>query len=53
MEESRECKVPAAILAIGTANPSNCVNQDNYPNFLFYVTNTQHLTNVKEKFFAF
>ncbi|XP_030534133.1 chalcone synthase 3-like [Rhodamnia argentea] len=50
MEKSCECKVPAAILAIGTANPSNCVNQEDYPDFLFRVTNTQHLTNVKKKF---
>ncbi|KAF7849310.1 hypothetical protein BT93_L0990 [Corymbia citriodora subsp. variegata] len=50
MEESRECKVPAAILAIGTANPSNCINQEDYPDFLFGVTNTQHLTNAREKF---
>ncbi|XP_056174712.1 chalcone synthase 2-like [Syzygium oleosum] len=50
VQQSRECKVPAAILAVGTANPSNCINQEDYPEFLFRVTNTHHLTNVKEKF---
>ncbi|XP_030535022.1 chalcone synthase-like [Rhodamnia argentea] len=47
---SSDCKVPAAILAIGTANPSNCIFQDDYPDFLFGVTNSEHLTDLKERF---
>ncbi|KAF8014036.1 hypothetical protein BT93_H0003 [Corymbia citriodora subsp. variegata] len=43
-------KAPASILAIGTANPPNCIHQDNYPDFLFRLTNSNHLTHVKKKF---
>ncbi|XP_030464986.2 chalcone synthase-like [Syzygium oleosum] len=43
-------KAPAAILAIGTANPPYCIHQDDYPDFLFRITNSNHLTHVKEKF---
>ncbi|KAF8025186.1 hypothetical protein BT93_F2126 [Corymbia citriodora subsp. variegata] len=43
-------KASAAILAIGTASPPNCIRQDDYPDFLFRVTNSNHLTHVKKKF---
>ncbi|CAB4309152.1 unnamed protein product [Prunus armeniaca] len=45
-----EAKSPAAILAIGTANPANCYYQQDYPDFLFRVTNSDHLTELKDKF---
>ena len=41
---------PAAVLAIGTANPANCVPQDEFPDFYFRATNSDHLTGLKDKF---
>ena len=31
---------PAAVLAIGTANPANCVSQEEYPDYIFRVSKT-------------
>ncbi|KAF3791265.1 1-3-6-8-tetrahydroxynaphthalene synthase [Nymphaea thermarum] len=41
---------PAAVLAIGTANPPNVIDQSTYPDYYFKVTNSEHLTGLKEKF---
>nr|ABD24244.1 chalcone synthase [Abies alba] len=41
---------PAAILAIGTATPPNAVDQSTYPDYYFKVTNSEHMTELKEKF---
>ena len=41
---------PAAMLAIGTANPTNCVLQEEFPDYYFRVTNKEHLTDLKETF---
>ncbi|KAI4338207.1 hypothetical protein L6164_016551 [Bauhinia variegata] len=41
---------PAAIMAIGTANPANCVDQSSYPDYYFRITNSEHMTELKEKF---
>lgn len=41
---------PATILAIGTANPTNVVDQNAYPDFYFRVTNSEHLQELKAKF---
>ncbi|KAL2320396.1 hypothetical protein Fmac_029365 [Flemingia macrophylla] len=41
---------PATILAFGTATPSNCVIQADYPDYYFRITNSQHMTDLKEKF---
>uniref|UniRef100_A0ACD5WE92 Uncharacterized protein n=1 Tax=Avena sativa TaxID=4498 RepID=A0ACD5WE92_AVESA len=41
---------PAAVLAIGTANPPNCVSQEEYPDYYFRITKSQHLTELKQKF---
>lgn len=41
---------PATILAIGTANPSNVIDQSAYPDFYFRVTNSEHLQDLKAKF---
>ncbi|XP_057718392.1 chalcone synthase [Arachis stenosperma] len=41
---------PATVLAIGTATPSNCVYQDTYPDYYFRITNSEHMTDLKEKF---
>ncbi|PUZ45070.1 hypothetical protein GQ55_8G190800 [Panicum hallii var. hallii] len=40
---------PAAILAIGTANPANCIEQDEFPDWYFRVTKSDHLTKLKAK----
>ncbi|CAN6205459.1 unnamed protein product [Urochloa humidicola] len=47
---ARRADGPAAVLAIGTANPANCVLQDDFPDFYFRVTNSEHLVGLKEKF---
>ncbi|KAJ4888082.1 Chalcone synthase [Raphanus sativus] len=41
---------PASILAIGTANPPNQVIQAEYPDYYFRITNSDHMTDLKEKF---
>ncbi|KAG6530027.1 hypothetical protein ZIOFF_012248 [Zingiber officinale] len=41
---------PATILAIGTANPANVVDQSAYPDFYFRVTDCEHLQDLKAKF---
>uniref|UniRef100_A0A1U7V8K6 chalcone synthase n=1 Tax=Nicotiana sylvestris TaxID=4096 RepID=A0A1U7V8K6_NICSY len=41
---------PATVLAIGTANPTNCFDQNTYPDYFFRVTNSEHKTELKEKF---
>ncbi|XP_038700257.1 chalcone synthase-like [Tripterygium wilfordii] len=40
----------ASILAIGTANPPNCFYQADYPDFYFGITQSEHMTQLKEKF---
>ncbi|KAI4370920.1 hypothetical protein MLD38_019212 [Melastoma candidum] len=40
----------ATILAIGTANPPDIMHQAEYPDFYFRITNSEHMTDVKEKF---
>jgi chalcone synthase len=37
----------AAVLAIGTANPANCLHQDEYPDGYFGVTKSDHLITLK------
>ncbi|XP_044358916.1 bisdemethoxycurcumin synthase [Triticum aestivum] len=41
---------PAAVLAIGTANPPNRLSQEEYVEYYFRVTKSQHLTDLKRKF---
>ncbi|GAB4858560.1 Chitin synthase, class 1 [Ancistrocladus abbreviatus] len=41
---------PATILAIGTAVPPNCNYQADFPDYYFRVTNSEHRTDLKEKF---
>ncbi|KAF6998322.1 hypothetical protein CFC21_014446 [Triticum aestivum] len=40
----------AAVLAIGTANPANQVSQEEYPDYYFRVTKSEHLTDRKDTF---
>ncbi|KAF8694213.1 hypothetical protein HU200_038343 [Digitaria exilis] len=39
----------AAVLAIGTANPSHCVRQDEFADWYFRVTKSDHLAMLKDK----
>ncbi|CAL9783049.1 unnamed protein product [Musa acuminata subsp. burmannicoides] len=41
---------PATVLAIGTANPRNVVDQLAYPDFYFRVTNADDRQELKDKF---
>ncbi|MCD7445983.1 Chitin synthase, class 2 [Datura stramonium] len=41
---------PATVLSIGTSNPPNCFDQSTYPDYFFRVTNSEHKTELKEKF---
>ncbi|XP_047077503.1 bisdemethoxycurcumin synthase-like [Lolium rigidum] len=49
MRQAQRADGPASVLAIGTANPANCVRQDEYADYYFRVTNTEHLTKLKSK----
>ena len=39
----------AAVLAIGTANPTSCVPQEEYADWYFRVTKSEHLRELKAK----
>ncbi|KAG8093342.1 hypothetical protein GUJ93_ZPchr0012g20776 [Zizania palustris] len=47
---ARRAAGTAAVLAIGTANPSNVVVQRDFPDFYFRVTNSDHKKELKDKF---
>ncbi|KAG8099907.1 hypothetical protein GUJ93_ZPchr0013g33873 [Zizania palustris] len=40
---------PATVLGIGTANPETCMPQDEYPDYYFRVTNSEHLPHLKDR----
>ncbi|TKW01020.1 hypothetical protein SEVIR_8G149800v4 [Setaria viridis] len=40
---------PAAVLAIGTAVPANCVRQDEFTDWYFRITKSDHLAKLKAK----
>lgn len=40
---------PATILAIGTANPTNIVPQDEFTDYYFGLTKSEHLIELKDK----
>nr|WNX29020.1 chalcone synthetase [Rhododendron delavayi] len=48
--KAQRAQGPATVLAIGTATPANCVNQAEYPDYYFRITNSEHKTDLKEKF---
>nr|APO10382.1 chalcone synthase [Echinacea pallida] len=50
IREAQRAQGPATILAIGTATPSNCVCQADYPDYYFRITKSEHMTDLKEKF---
>lgn len=41
---------PAAIMAIGTANPPNVIDQVNFADFYFRMTSSEDKKELKEKF---
>uniref|UniRef100_A0A0E0EW26 Chalcone synthase n=1 Tax=Oryza meridionalis TaxID=40149 RepID=A0A0E0EW26_9ORYZ len=51
--DSRRCtqhsEGPATVLAIGTANPENIVLQDDFTDYYFGLTKSEHLTELKDK----
>jgi bisdemethoxycurcumin synthase len=49
MRRAQRADGPAAVLAIGTANPASIMPQDDYPDYYFRVTNSEHLTDLKAK----
>lgn len=50
MRKRQRAQGPANVLAIGTATPSNCVYQADYPDYYFRITNSEHMTDLKLKF---
>nr|AWX67437.1 chalcone synthase 3 [Salvia miltiorrhiza] len=50
ISRARRAEGPATVLAIGTATPPNCVEQSSFPDYYFRVTNSEHKTELKEKF---
>ncbi|OAY37101.1 chalcone synthase [Manihot esculenta] len=50
IRKAQRAQGPATILAIGTATPSNCVNQADYPDYYFRITKSEHMAELKEKF---
>lgn len=50
IRKAQRAEGPATIMAIGTATPSNCVDQSTYPDYYFRITNSEHMTELKEKF---
>ncbi|KAI4378050.1 hypothetical protein MLD38_015591 [Melastoma candidum] len=50
VRRAQRAQGPATILAIGTATPPNCVDQSTYPDYYFRITNSEHKTELKEKF---
>jgi Chalcone and stilbene synthases, N-terminal domain len=47
--EAQMSKGLANVLAIGTALPPVCVPHETYPDMYFRLTNSEHLTELKEK----
>ena len=50
VRKAQRAEGPATIMAIGTATPPNCVDQSTYPDYYFRITNSEHKTELKEKF---
>ncbi|KAK4356882.1 hypothetical protein RND71_022492 [Anisodus tanguticus] len=48
--KAQRAEGPATVMAIGTATPSNCVDQSTYPDYYFHITDSEHKTELKEKF---
>ena len=50
IRNAQRAQGPATILAIGTATPTNCILQADYPDYYFRITKSEHMVDLKEKF---
>ncbi|KAL0376887.1 UNVERIFIED_CONTAM: Chalcone synthase [Sesamum calycinum] len=50
IRRAQRAEGPATVLAIGTANPPNCIEQSTFPDYYFRITNSEHKTQLKQKF---
>ncbi|RZC94033.1 hypothetical protein C5167_016724 [Papaver somniferum] len=50
IHNAQRARGPATVLAIGTATPTNCFYQADYPDYFFKITKSEHRTDLKEKF---
>jgi len=50
IREVQRAQGMATIMAIGTANPPNFMEQSDYADFLFRITNSEDKVELKEKF---
>jgi len=50
IRRAQRAEGPASILAIGTANPPNAIEQCDYPDYYFRITSSEHKVELKEKF---
>lgn len=50
IRKAQRAEGPATVMAIGTATPPNFIDQSDYPDYYFRVTNSEHKTELKEKF---
>jgi hypothetical protein len=50
VRKAQRAEGPATVMAIGTATPPNCVEQSTYLDYYFRITNSEHKTELKEKF---
>lgn len=49
VRKAQRAEGTATIMAIGTANPPHFYDQTTYPDTYFRMTNTEHMTHVKNK----
>ncbi|GAB4832085.1 Chitin synthase, class 2 [Ancistrocladus abbreviatus] len=50
IRKAQRAEGTACVLAIGRANPPTCYYQADYPDYYFKLTNSEHMTELKEKF---
>nr|WGT83873.1 chalcone synthase [Lysimachia christinae] len=50
VRRAQRAEGPATVLAIGTATPPNCIDQSEYPDYYFRITNSEDKVELKEKF---
>ncbi|RLN35060.1 bisdemethoxycurcumin synthase-like [Panicum miliaceum] len=50
IQHAQRADGPAAMLGFGTANPTNYVLQEEFPDYYFRITNKEHLTDLKDTF---
>ena len=50
IRKAQRAEGPATILTIETANPPNAIEQNDYPDYYFRITNSEHKIELKEKF---